>query len=748
VLTEQLALEPSPELRRLQESILAHDPAIAPVPHAPRRRGNVPTPSTSFVDREQALAQIVELLRQHRLVTLTGPPGVGKSRLALEVVRSVESEVRDGAWLIELARTGAGMDVVRLLAQIVDARGPDPLAGVLTRLRDVETILVLDACEHVIEDAAAVASAVLAGCPGVRVLATSREVLHLVGEVRLAVEPLELPAQESSDGADSPAVQLFAARASAARPGFQLTADAVPLVAEISRQVDGLPLAIELTAARVNVLGLAELLHLVEGRLAAGRDRPPSDLARAALGTLVEWSYDLLHGDERTLLHQLAVHRGGASLASLVAGAAHDGLDETTVTYLLGALVDKSVVSVSFPAAEARYDLLDTVRDYVLERLADAGRLGVARKAHAEYFATLADAARTGLRGPEWRTWVERLELEHDNLWAALDYAREAADSGITVRLGASLGWYFTLAERVSEGRRFVELALAALPDDRPAGDRLELVAFACYLATEELDFDAAIDVAERELARPAPDAKPAQSALVEAALALAVAGRGEAERAAALSQSAFTSTERTGNDWTIAAASLLRAQVAARAGDIPTVAAMAAEAHSRTDASGFDAFRVPALLLEAWVAKRRNEPERATDAYRRALALADRTGFSDHAAFALAGLGSIAFASGDLRHAEELERQALATAESARAPWAAAHARVELARVLRASGDDDTAERLYRNVLEWSEAPRPHQPRESLFIALERDPTAGAREGLAALAAARAEAPAAPAVT
>ena len=196
VLMDELALEPGPELRRLQEAILAHDPAIAPVPLAPRPRGNVPAPSTSFIDREAELGQVVELLREHRLVTLTGPPGVGKSRLALEAARSLESELRGGAWHVGLANAGSAADVVRLVTQAVDARGADPLARVVARLRDTDAILVFDACEHVLEETARVVSAVLAECPSVRVLATSREVLHVVGEVRVIVDPLALPERD------------------------------------------------------------------------------------------------------------------------------------------------------------------------------------------------------------------------------------------------------------------------------------------------------------------------------------------------------------------------------------------------------------------------------------------------------------------------------------------------------------------------------------------------------------------------
>jgi hypothetical protein len=537
-------------------------------------------------------------------------------------------------------------------------------------------------------------------------------------------------------------VELFTARARAARPGFELTDEDAWLAAEISRLVDGLPLAIELAAARVNVLGLAELLALVTRRLELLHERPTSDAGRAALGTLVEWSYDLLHADEKTLLHQVAVHRGGAPLPALVAAGADHGLDEMTVVQLLGTLVDKSIVTVSFPSVEARYDVLDTVREYALERLAERGGLAAARNAHAEYYAMLADAAHGALRGPEWRAWVERLELEHDNLWAALTYAHEAPDAGIAGRLG-TLAWYFTLAERVSEGRRFVELAFASTSEDAPLALRLELAAFLCYLATEELDLAAAIEVGGRALTAPEP--RPPEAALVEAALSLALVASGEVERAAILAKKANERLQATRDDWSIAASSLLRAQAAAPAGDVSTVASMAAEAYRHADAIGFDGFQVPALLLQAWVAEHRSDRGAAAETYERAFALAGRAGFADHAAFALAGLGWNAFVGGDLRSAEELERRALAAAEAARSPWATAHARVRLGRVLAAAGDAGTAEALYREVLEWADAPRPHEARESLFLALAEHPGAAARAGLDALGQAEREPTAAP---
>ena len=737
ILGQELGLEPGPELRRVQEAILRQDPAIAPIPVAPRRRGNLPAPSTSFIDREAELGRLIELLGEQRLVTLAGPPGVGKTRLALEAARTLENEIRDGVWRIELARAGGGAEVARLVADALGARGADPLGEVLARLRDADAIVLFDACEHALAEAARVIAAVLADCPHVRVLATSREALHLAGEVRLIVGPLPLDDPESTDGAASPALRLFAARASAARPGFKLTREATPIAAEITRWADGLPLAIELAAARLNVLGLAELQSVLERRLALLRDRAASDRLRGALQDLVEWSYELLHADEKTLLHLIAVHRGGACLPSLLALGANDGLDEATVTYLLGALVDKSIVSVAFPEEEARYDLLDTVRDYTLERLADADRLAEVRQAHAEYFATLAVLARTGLRGPEWLTWAAQLGRENDNLWTALSYARDAPDPDIAIRLGGSLCWYFSLG-RVSEGRQFVELAAAVASDDAPVQLRIDLLATVCFLATEELDLDAAISAGERALTLAARTTEPCETAEARALLSIALTQRGAYERAAKLAEEAREAAEGAGDHWAAAVAGIVAAERAAVVGDVASVAALAASVVQHSEAIDYLLTLLPATLLQAWAAERQGQNESAVDVYRRAIELSNQAGLTDHTAFALARLGGVALARGDLRQAEDLCRRALAAADAELSPWTAAYVRVQLGRVLAAAGAADTAARLYRNALESSERPQPHRARESLQLMLAGSPHKAALLGLAELADAR----------
>jgi predicted ATPase/DNA-binding SARP family transcriptional activator len=720
VLSDQLGLEPGPQLRQLQEAILAHDPAIAAVPPEPRR-GNLRTPTSLFVDREDELAKVVGLLREHRLVTLTGPPGVGKSRLALEAARLLDGETSAGAWLVELADAGGPTGVVRLVAQAVDARGQDLLARVIARLRDAEAILVFDACEHALEEAARVAAALLAECAGVRVLATSREVLHLTGEARLAVQPLAVGDREWV--AASPALQLFAARARAARPGFELTAEAVPVAVEIARRVDGLPLAIELAAARMNVLGLSELLSAVKRRPVSLDGQAVADPSSIALQGLVEWSYDLLHGDEKTLLHQLVVHRGGASLPSLLALAAEEGLDEATATYLLGALVDKSIVTVSFPDDEARYYLLDTVREYALERLIESGRFEATVRAHAEYFAALADAARTELRAPtpSPRLASSSLAREDDNFWAALSYARDARDAVTAARLAAGLGWYFGIAERVAEGRAFIEAALPTA-DAAPLPLRIELLAYLCYLATEEGDLVVAVEAGERGLALASESDAHWENAMLKLALAFAYDRTGSHERGTALADDARRTFDEVGDTWGVASSDVAGALGALGRGEIERASALTAEAVRLH--GDYDVGAIPAALLEARLAEQRGNADAAAAAYRRALERSERAGFADHAAFALTGLGSIAFATGDLDAAEAHYRHALAVANAVSHSWLVAHTRARLAQVLERRGDAEAAAMLYRAVIEWSHQPRRHDAREALFIALAGSPS------------------------
>jgi tetratricopeptide (TPR) repeat protein len=351
----------------------------------------------------------------------------------------------------------------------------------------------------------------------------------------------------------------------------------------------------------------------------------------------------------------------------------------------------------------------------------------------------LADAARAGLRGREWWKWVRRLDVDNDNLWAALGYP----DPGVASRLGGSLGAYFAVAERVSEGRQFLQIALAGASHQASVGLRIELLAWLCFLAMEELDLDAALEAGEQAVALSVTTPATAESALAQALLALALSQTGDSERAQSLAEEARQASEAA-DPGTAAIVRVAGAMAAVGAGDVSTAAVLVADAVRYAAPIDYLISLLPATLLEAWIAERRNDETAAIEAYRRVLELAARPHFEDHAAFALARLGSHALASGRLLEAEELLRRALAAADAAQAAWVTAYARVELGRARAAAGDADTAERLYLNAVEWAVRPRPHRARESLFVLIAGSPGTGALLGLADLAAARGDAEAA----
>jgi predicted ATPase/DNA-binding SARP family transcriptional activator len=737
ILADELGLEPGPDLQGLQAAILAHDPAIAAVPVRRRPRGNLPAAVASFVGREELLGEVERLVRKQRLVTLTGPPGVGKTRLALEAAHAVEPDFAGGVWFVDLRRARVSADVARLTARVVEApRSPatgNALRRVAHRLENADALLVLDECERFLGDVAGLASAVLSECPGVRVLATSREALRLPGEHRIHVPPLAVPQKGGGDDPlDSEAVQLFLERGRATKPGFRATAAESMLVADICRAVDGLPAAIELAAARTNVIGLRELLTDVERLLASFRAHQLSEDAEGFLSTLVGWSYDLLHAEEKTVLHQLAVFRGGAARDALLAMSAQLQLDGPTTIRLLETLVDKSIVTVSFPDGDARYDLLTTVREYVLERLAESGDLEETKLAHARSFAALADRAGSALRTRDYGTWHVRLTRDYDNLWTALGYACDTSDAELAQRLALGCAWYFVYTNRISAGRAFVERALAA--GDRSASARsLELLGHLTYFALVELDLETAVATGEEALSVAAAVDAPREKAYAEAELAYALGIAGERPRAEALLASARRGMEALGEEWYVAGCDFIAAIIAARAGDVDAVAARADALVSQSRALEYDPWLPPAMLIQAWVAGKRGDRRTEARGYRDVL-----SGFAGDpwvSTIALAGLAEGALVAGDPDEARTLARQAVRNAKQADSPWLAAHARLTLARAVAATGDLVEAGRLYELVAGWAQGERNHERIELFFAPLVGSPGSRALLALAELA-------------
>jgi predicted ATPase/DNA-binding SARP family transcriptional activator len=491
---EQLGTDPSPALQELHVALLRGDHAALGVGSAAglasgshrtgaerRRLGNLRAQLTSFVGRDADLARLEELLGRSRLITVVGPGGAGKTRLAVEAARRLQDRAPDGAWVVELAPVSEAAGVplavlaalrVRELVRLPSARPPaTPVERLAGALADKELLLVLDNCEHLVAEVAALVDYLLGRCPQLRVLATSREPLGITGESLYPLAPLQLPAQSATVGAAkaTAAVQLFCDRAVAVSPSFTLDAATVAAVVRVCRSLDGLPLAIELAAARLRALSIEQVADRLDDRfplLSAGsRTAAPR---HQTLRAVVDWSWQLLDDDERRLARRLAVFANSARLEAVerVCGDAAPVLD------LLAALVEKSLVTTAYDRSlgEARYWMLETVRAYAEEKLAAAGEADNVRRAHATYFRDLVELADPQLRGHDQLRWLARLTADHDDIQAALRWAVEAGEADIALRIGAGIGWYwFMRGHRDSSG--WVERALA-LPGEAAADAR------------------------------------------------------------------------------------------------------------------------------------------------------------------------------------------------------------------------------------------------------------------------------------
>lgn len=444
--------------------------SLTPRPRPAGPGARLPVPPTTLVGRELEVAAVCDLLRpaNARLLTLTGPGGVGKTRLALRVARDLEPGYTGGVAFVDLAPVRDPDLVAATIATVLVLRpaGDLAIADLLLRhLRDRRVLLDLDNFEQVLPAAPLVAT-LLAGCPNLSVLVTSREPLHLSAEQAYPVMPLAVPAAGSSsaatDLASNPAVALFARRARAADPSFVLTERNAAAVAGIVRRLDGLPLAIELAAARIRVLSPESIGARLDAslRLLTGGARDLPDRQRTMRGA-IGWSYDALSGDEQTLFQCLSVFVGGFSLvvaesvAAMLSDGGFDVLDG------IASLVDKSLVRRDDPAdGEPRYTMLETVREFGWERLAASGKEGVARDAHAAYFLAYAEETAPRLRGPGSERWLARHTREYANLRLALDWFAAGRRTQELVRLAAALSIYWMLLGQLREGQFWLEQVL------------------------------------------------------------------------------------------------------------------------------------------------------------------------------------------------------------------------------------------------------------------------------------------------
>ncbi|WP_432062820.1 AfsR/SARP family transcriptional regulator [Streptomyces sp. S1] len=785
-LADDLGLDPGPALTALHRAILRHDPDLAaptapgataltppPIPPGSPGRGNLPAPHAGLVGRSDALAAVGSLLAAHRLVTLTGPGGVGKTRLALAAAADRAPAHPDGVWLVELAaldtpnapdpdHTAALTALAEAITTTLGIRddasaSAAPLDHLTRTLRDRALLLLLDNCEHMTAPVARLAAHLLRTAPAVRVLATGQEPLGLAGEQVWTVPPLDLP--ETGPGPDpapdaapsgtdrdpaplaavpssverSSAVRLFVACATAAAQDFALTADNARAVALICRRLDGIPLALELAATRLKVLGAQGLLDRLDDRFrllsAARRDAP---VRQQTLRAMIDWSWELLTASEQIVLRRLGVHADGCTLEAAEAVCAGDGVKEEDVLDLLGRLVDRSLVVVVHGPHGPRYRLLESVAAYCHERLHEADEYRAVARRHLLHYTAVAERARPHLRGHGQHTWLRRLDLETANLRKAVE---NTDDPSSTLRLVDALAWYWILRGRLREARRSLHAALAATEDTAtaPTGPR----------AADDTGRAGATDSARPDAATDAPtplhrlrasvtawwtcvtllqgDGDDG-TARIDAALDLharlddphglahtqwllgfALMSTGDLDTSETLVRRSLLGFAALGDTWGTAAALGVTATQALVRGDL-TALRSAGEDSARAFAEIGDRWgRLQTVHPLASLAEADGDYDRARGLHQEGLRIAEELGLWTEASHRLSGLGRIALLRGDFASARELhERAARLSADHSDRPGVV-HAEIGLGLGARRTGDLDLAQAHFSSVLDWS---------------------------------------------
>ena len=749
-LAEHLGVNPSPATEAAYVGLLGEEPEPTP-PAPPPVTTSLPLPLTRLVGRDDELAAIEKALTAARLLTLTGTGGVGKTRLALAAATAVAADFADGAYLVELAPL-ADPDLLpqQVLASLGlrEEAGQSPAGTLVAHLRSRHLLLVLDNCEHLVGPAAALAEGVLRACPRVTVLATSREPLGVPGEATWRVPSLSAPG----------AMALFTERAQGVRPDFTVDDTAMPALVQLCQRLDNIPLAIELAAARTSALSVEEIAARLDDRfrLLSGGARTAVP-RQQTLRALVDWTYDALSDAERTVFDRLAVFGSSFDLA---AAEQVVGTDDTLD--VLTGLVNKSLVVAERPTGGPAtcYRLLETMRHYARERLAESGQATEVRSRHLARAVTIAEAAEQALDGPDQAAQLDRLEAEHDDLRVALAWGTSGGDPEPALRLATALGRFWEVRGHLSEGRAWLEAALAAGGGSELPGLRAVALNWAAVLAQHQGDYNAARGLYEHSLVlrRRLDDRLGTAAALVglgnlaalqghlgtaraqfEESLAIGreleephvvaasltnlgwvAHGRGDLAGARAMYEEALAVRRRLGDGHGTAMVLANLGDLALQQGDLETSHALHAEGLDLRRRLGDRSGVADSLTALGRVALARGDRATAHTLHSQGLAERRRVGDRPGMPASLSALAELARLDGDPAAAGALLEEALAVATELDDRHCVTAALLHLARLARDQGDPARADALYREAMPVLEAGDDVPPTDSTATWLE----------------------------
>ncbi len=665
---------------------------------------------TSFVGRERELVEIKRLLSASRLVTLVGPGGAGKTRLALEVAADLIEKFTHGAWLIELAPLSDPAVIVQVVATIFGVRemGRPLLDSLVDYLRTRDLLLVLDNCEHLIAAAAHTAHTLLRACPGLRIMATSREALGTAGEVVYRVPSLSMPDPRHVVSLDQltqfDATRLFVERAAISSPQYVLTDAHAPLVAQISRRLDGIPLAIELAAARVKVLTVDQIARRLDDRFRLLASGSRTGLTHhQTLRATVDWSYDLLTEDERLMFRRLSVFAGGFALEAAEAVCAGDGLAADDVLDLLARLVDKSLAIAEAMDGDIRYRMLETIRHYSLERLVESGEAANVQRRHLDWHLSMAQQAEAALQGPEQLIWLDRLERDYDDLRAALQWARaEEAAVEPGARLAAALHRFWALRGYLREGREWLERLLENGVSVAPS-TRARAAYGAGLLAFNQGDYGRAETLSRESMSLYRGLGDAAGIALSLNTLGIVARNRGDYKGARALLEESLALSRQANHKWALAEALNTLGVTVRRQGDRAAATTMFEESLGLWRGLGDRWGLAVSLGHLGVVARQHSNYERARALHEESLALRRQLGDRRLVAADLNSLGVVARHLGSYDQARSLLEESLALSRELGDKLNIAATLCTLGLVAHRQGDGDRAAALLQEGLSVS---------------------------------------------